>query len=329
MEEYAVSRKRELWVDAVRGFTIYLVVLGHCIQYATPLDYDFKGNLIFRLIYGFHMPLFMIISGYLFWYSLQRYHLWDGLLAKLKGIMIPCMAWGFVTYLCDIILFGFQDISIGGYIYYTIYSNWFLWAVFYCSLYGFITKYVFRDNLVGYAVLILVNYLLPDFGNFTGAKRLFPFFLMGMLLNRYHILEKIESKMEATCIILTGICYGIVLKFQCVELITGTIGSACIILLFHVIYKYHMERKAVGDCAIQIGVKFLQKLGEVSICIYLFTGIVFYFVVKEYLRISDSYRYRIKAAYVFVLSWGLTVLAYVLGRLLQKNKMISKLFMGR
>jgi fucose 4-O-acetylase-like acetyltransferase len=86
--------KRETWVDVVKGIAIYMVVFGHCIQYATPIDYDYEGSILFRLIYGFHMPLFMLISGYLFWISLQKYTFKSGIIAKVKGIMVPCLSWG-------------------------------------------------------------------------------------------------------------------------------------------------------------------------------------------------------------------------------------------
>lgn len=306
-------------MDVIRGFTIYLVVLGHCIQYATPLSYDFNNNLVFRLIYGFHMPLFMIMSGYLFWYSLDRYDLFHGIWAKIRGIMIPCAAWGLITYLCDIVCFEYGDISLGGYLYYTFFSNWFLWAVFYCSLYGFATKYIFHNHVLGYVVFLGFNWFIPTLGNYAGTKRMLPFFLIGMLLNRYGILKILQKRKKIEIMIITillGIFYVAVLRLQCVELITGMVGSAFVILLFRQLCeRWHIE--------------LLQKLGKVSIGIYLFTGIIFWFFIKEYFRISDSYRYLIKSAYVFALSVGLTLLAFGISRLLQKNKVTSKLFLGK
>ena len=68
MEELEL-REREKWVDAVKGLAIYLVILGHAIQYATSQDYNYAGNSIFQIIYSFHMPLFMMMSGYLFAYK--------------------------------------------------------------------------------------------------------------------------------------------------------------------------------------------------------------------------------------------------------------------
>lgn len=322
IEDYTMgemnSKVHEKWVDAIRGFAIYLVVLGHCIQYATSKNYDFSGNLVFRLIYGFHMPLFMIVSGYLFWYSLNKYDLVHGVIAKVKGIMIPCAIWGAATYICDILTMNYRPISVSQYLLYTVFSNWFLWAIFYCSLYGFASKHLFRNNILGYILILVLNYIIPEIGNYAGTKRMLPFFIIGMLVNRYQVVKKISDnqKKVIAMIVALSITYVITVKANCVELITGTIGSAAAILLFYRLCDYFK-------------LKILCMLGEVSICIYLFTGIVFYFWIKEYCRISDACRYRYKVLYIVLLSIGLTALAFGIGRLLQKNRITSILFLGR
>ena len=43
---------REHWVDSVKGVAIYLMVLGHCIQYASHDGYIFGDNFMFKLIYS-------------------------------------------------------------------------------------------------------------------------------------------------------------------------------------------------------------------------------------------------------------------------------------
>ena len=52
MEELEL-RERGKWVDAVKGFAIYLVILGHSIQYATSQDYNYAGNTFFKLYIAF------------------------------------------------------------------------------------------------------------------------------------------------------------------------------------------------------------------------------------------------------------------------------------
>ncbi|ROT03695.1 hypothetical protein ED388_12660 [Muribaculaceae bacterium Isolate-007 (NCI)] len=49
------------YIDCLKGFAIFLVVLGHVVQ-----NYNLMDSWIFRIIYSFHMPLFMFMSGYCF-----------------------------------------------------------------------------------------------------------------------------------------------------------------------------------------------------------------------------------------------------------------------
>lgn len=310
------NTKREEWVDAVKGWAIYLVVLGHCIQYATPEHYEYSSNIFFRLIYGFHMPLFMVMSGYLFWNSLQKYTLKEGIISKLKGIMIPCAVWGLITYLCDIFIFHYNIVSLYEYFDYTFYSNWFLWAVFYCSILGFVAKYVFKNYIAGYVVLVVINYFIPDILNFAGAKRLFIFFVLGIFIKRYNLMQRMNAKIQIIFIGVLMIAYPITLKFQCVEVITGTVGSFLVIFILYNLCKCY-------------DMKILQELGKVSISIYLMSGILFYFWIKESMRIDEAYRYRVKFAYIMVMSLVLTLLTYAVSKLLEKNKLTSKLFLGR
>ena len=49
-------RERKYWIDYLKAIAIYLVILGHL-----PDELHIKWG-----IYLFHMPLFFIISGYLY-----------------------------------------------------------------------------------------------------------------------------------------------------------------------------------------------------------------------------------------------------------------------
>lgn len=69
---------RNLYIDIVKGIAIILVVYGHCIEYYSTEYLNgnfFYSDLIHKIIYSFHMPLFMLVSGYLFYGSIRK-HLW-------------------------------------------------------------------------------------------------------------------------------------------------------------------------------------------------------------------------------------------------------------
>lgn len=55
-----VGRERIDYIDIIKGIGILLMVIGH--SYSEFIPYTLK-----ILIYGFHMPLFFILSGYVYY----------------------------------------------------------------------------------------------------------------------------------------------------------------------------------------------------------------------------------------------------------------------
>ena len=57
------SKARNTQIDSLKFFLIFLVLVGHCID--INLNSRINSSL-FRFIYSFHMPVFVIISGMMF-----------------------------------------------------------------------------------------------------------------------------------------------------------------------------------------------------------------------------------------------------------------------
>ena len=58
-----MAKERLIWADSLKGWLMLLVILGHAIQ-SVMID-DFASNHVWTLIYSFHMPAFMAVSGWL------------------------------------------------------------------------------------------------------------------------------------------------------------------------------------------------------------------------------------------------------------------------
>jgi fucose 4-O-acetylase-like acetyltransferase len=71
-------------IDILKGITILLVVAGHFCPNGSPRFW----HLLRDIIYSFHMPLFMIISGYLYAFSSRIQSINDYL--KLRFFRIFC-----------------------------------------------------------------------------------------------------------------------------------------------------------------------------------------------------------------------------------------------
>ena len=57
-----MALKRILYLDSVKLLAIYLVVLGHTVS--AMESGSIVCNQLYAFIYSFHMPLFMLLSGY-------------------------------------------------------------------------------------------------------------------------------------------------------------------------------------------------------------------------------------------------------------------------
>lgn len=118
-------KQRNVYIDMTRGLAIILVVLGHAIQ-NTFQDYD--ENIIFRIIYSFHMPLFMFISGFVN-YRGEKNFFW--LKRRAKSLLIPFIIWMFLPFILNQI-WDIKQISSS--IYEIVKSpdnsNWFIYILF-------------------------------------------------------------------------------------------------------------------------------------------------------------------------------------------------------
>lgn len=77
-----MNEQRIQWIDSARGIGILLVVIGHVS----------KSPYLGKFIYSFHMPLFFIISGYL--YNNKKYAQKAYIKRKAENILVPYFIFG-------------------------------------------------------------------------------------------------------------------------------------------------------------------------------------------------------------------------------------------
>ena len=95
----AVKKKIE-WLAVLQGFSMLLVVIGHVSLTNQPGDPSTPiATGIERTIYTFHMPLFIFISGWLFYFTcISREKAYkDMLMSKVKRLAVPFLAFTLVT----------------------------------------------------------------------------------------------------------------------------------------------------------------------------------------------------------------------------------------
>lgn len=155
------SNNRILWIDCLKGITILLVVIGHN-----------ANETISRFIFCFHMPLFFILSGFLF---TPKPHI-ESLRKSAKRLLLPYACYAVLISSPFLLNFLIKQDFVGGgkLILKLLYGGryltgeygvfWFI-TVLWCSqnLFNFLLQTKFREYWI--PILLLLGYVSQLFPN--------------------------------------------------------------------------------------------------------------------------------------------------------------------
>lgn len=139
MAETKINKyERNFFIDIVKATAIFLMLWGHCIQYCIPSDRDFFLDNAFKTIYSFHMPLLMLVSGFLFYVSAKRSDKSTLLNKKIHSLIKPILGGSLFVFIFSVIPFSFRRnnylIIFNGKWMDSLESLWFLWSVLSASI---------------------------------------------------------------------------------------------------------------------------------------------------------------------------------------------------
>lgn len=194
--------QRDAYFDNARLLLIFLVVFGHLIQ---PFTNDsLVGGTLYTWIYFFHMPAFIMISGFF-----ARGHKNMNYISKLaKRLLIPYI-------LFQLIYTGFYyfigKTSWQSELLYPQWSLWFLLSLFCWHLLLIIFKNI--KPMLGICLALIIGLLIgyiEDIGHYFSLSRtfvFFPYFLIGYWLKKEHInfLKQKSFKIASLTILLVTV----------------------------------------------------------------------------------------------------------------------------
>lgn len=188
------QQTREYFADFVKAMLILIVILGHAIQFGSGTEYYEKGlyweNKLVQSMCSFHMPLFMIISGFFHYSSVQRNGGYIPLIKRIKKLLPPLACWA-PFFLIGGVVKGSFAFSIKRLLICFITDFWFLWAILFCTL--LITCLVYLPQKMRWIIcaLLIVGMAFSPDSIFVQAtyKWLFLFFLLGFLVAKNTICE--------------------------------------------------------------------------------------------------------------------------------------------
>lgn len=176
-------KQRILYWDVIKFFAIFLVVYGHTIQYLNPKIRLLWDSSIINVIYSFHMPLFMLVSGY-FARSLFKKDIKEIIKNKFVQLVLTSVTTYIITGVILIFLRhtpvveGFK-ILLGK----SITSYWFLKALFIFYVLTSVLYQISKKNkllaILSAALLLLLPTNILDY---VHCISMYPYFIVGLLL---------------------------------------------------------------------------------------------------------------------------------------------------
>ena len=212
------TRDRQL--DAIKGFAIVLVVIGHVTAFVNPEN--IKNNLLFNLIYSFHIPLFFFISGYLVFGRFGP-TTFTWIKKKFRQLIVPYILF---TIFYFFILFGFSINTITiksvfrALISYTIPdSAWFLPVLFESFL--ILVLLINADKVIGKSSFIIfflfVSFFLSSISldAIPAVNQIIvytPYVIIGYLVSSYK--ERVSEKNITTIELFGSLLFPILFFFK-------------------------------------------------------------------------------------------------------------------
>lgn len=338
-------KKRNVFIDVLRGVAIILVCFAHCIQYGSGSgvlqELSFFHNKLYIVIYSFHMPLLMIISGYLFAKSLRRFeNIADFLKNRFCTLILPIISWNTIRWIMSILVGknAFSVEMLTKWIDMLFTEFWFLWAIFWCSLIVYVVYKYLNNSILTYILLFVFFMFIPDAFNAQYYKFMYPFFVVAFKVSERNVLEKINFKLLlggaglCGCLWIALLClweydsYIYISGFTILDkglqqvwidlyrTIIGGIGSVFIIALVYGVYRLNCKYIA----------RVLAYVGKETMAIYIVSSYINSLVLMRLTASVGEYNY-----WLILLETVCIILACLcFSFVCRKIPFMAKLFLG-
>lgn len=244
--------KKINWISILQGWSMLLVVIGHVVLTDDMYDKNYPiSSYLYCLIYSFHMPLFIFISGWLLHYTgIKNNRPYVQIIkSKINRLLIPFYSFTIITIIIKLLLSSFIkrpidfEELINTFIFYSsnpLKALWFIIVLFLMILGYPIYVWMVKSKLRELFILAVGLYLFFLFPNdihifyLNKFKDLFFFFVAGIIVSNHNMIERMKLFPITICSICLFIIFNIlnsqtnilILKFICN--ITGILFSVYI-----------------------------------------------------------------------------------------------------
>ena len=206
MENTRQHNQRILYLDLTKAFAIFCVILGHVIQ-LTSVEDPYHDSLLFQFIYAYHMPLFMMVSGFFLGKSLQQpfgqfFH------KRFIQLIVPILTFGSLFFLFRNTLYCYvtdaRPVSLMSV--FTGNDMWFLRYLFGLLMIAYISKRIFKNTLVTALLPMVLLFSLTR----SGIFRLYPYLWAGYCFAAYNeslMLKGKRNMLISMAVFVVSLCF--------------------------------------------------------------------------------------------------------------------------
>lgn len=325
-------KNRIEYIDQLKGLAIILVVMGHVCSHSFSID----GTGFNYFYSSFHMPLFAFLSGIFSYKGFKEWNNHELLLffkKKTCRIIIPFIWWGFCLSLC--MNKNLTDVYTG-----KIAALWFLPAIFYCMVTGVLANKIANSfktknelllsitiNVIIYLLLIYFYYshALSNVYFYLSFIKLYPFFILGYLYERYKNIQYILSENQLS-LSLSFFCFALCWIYK--DVVNSKIALSGFFAINILIYYFKSNENTIPNI--------LSIIGRNSLEIYIFhwfllpslSTISDWFITNKQLNIDISNNFIILASISFIVTVPIIVACMIFTNIIKQSKYIRLIGFG-
>ncbi len=328
------TKKDKYYIEMnyLKGLAIIWVLIGHSFTDYQTGFINPVNKFIFYYMYSFHMPLFFLISGFLF--TKQLTDKWPEKVGTIRKkfihLFIPYLVYSFLTLILKVAFsqYAFHEFTISEFYKIFLSSNpngglWFLYVLFFITVIASVL--LNQKHLRTYILFIislftfsLSNYLPSDVYFIARIFQNLPYFILGIILN-YHY-AKVQKTLQKnyligiltfgiSCLLLNQMDFAKINYFMFLLAICGSITS-------YVLISFLPPKSKIAQI--------LNTISHYAMAIYLLS----YFVSVPFKLIASylSFPYYL----TFFLNIGLSCLIPMLiaKYIIRDNKLLNILLLG-
>lgn len=315
---------RDTNLDFCKGVAIFLVVMGHVLQFVI----NDKGRM-YDFIYTFHMPFFFMLSGYLAWKPKEfGLSFWT---KKARTLLLPMFVVGGIFSLVynEIGIFIMHGFHAGYWFLLSLFEVWLAFALMHCVTIKLHIKNVWLEVIILLLPFIVMKVLegrvpqsVVDVLTLNLSSAHYRWFVLGYFLGSQKNFKDFLMKDSIQALSVTLFCCIMLIYF------TGTswIGRIPFSILQMVLcLTCYVLCSTVNNNISTKSAHFIQTCGSKSLQIYVFHYFFIYQFSMELSGISEGFKMLIAVGVTLVV----LLLALSIGWLMERNRYLSCICLGR